>query len=286
LNLRYLGRFDWGSLDARAYHETVKHFMDFGDDKRWWYSSGTAQRPACAAGMPMQTESKNTGGVVKASIKLTAQDLLRVGGEYQRYRLDDSWLASGSGMMMAPDTFLNINNGQRDRSALFAEWESRINPAWMTQLGARYERVNMDAGPVHGYSGLYAMDANAFNAQDREKTDNNWDMTALAQLHARTTQDGCEFGFSRKVRSPNLYERFAWSRTGMAMLMIMNFTAVTATAIWVTCTWKPEKAHTLRATFDWHAVDRALGSSRQAPYYHATSTDYIDARRCSAAAWA
>jgi len=266
-NLHYLGEFYWGSLDARAYHETVKHFMNFGDDKQFWYGT--------APGMPMQTESKNTGGVVKASIQLTAQDLLRVGGEYQRYRLDDSWPASGSGMMMAPDTFLNINNGQRDRSALFAEWESRINPAWMTQLGARYERVNMDAGPVHGYSGLYAMDANAFNAQDREKTDNNWDMTALARYTASTTQD-IEFGLSRKVRSPNLYERFAWSRTGMAMLMV-NF-AGDGNGYVGDVNLKPEKAHTLSATFDWHAVDRNWAF--KATPYVTYVTDYIDAGRC------
>ena len=42
LNLRYLGQFDWGKLEARAYYETVDHFMDFGDDKRYWY--GMASR--------------------------------------------------------------------------------------------------------------------------------------------------------------------------------------------------------------------------------------------------
>ncbi len=37
-------------------------------------------------GMPMDTEGRNTGAVVKADIPLSARDLLRVGGEYQRYR--------------------------------------------------------------------------------------------------------------------------------------------------------------------------------------------------------
>ncbi len=267
INLRYLGEFDWGSLDARTYRETVTHFMNFGDDKQFWYGN--------APGMPMHTESKNTGGAAKASIRLTGQDLLRIGGEYQRYRLDDRWPASGSGMMMAPDEFLNINNGQRDRAALFAEWESRINPAWMTQLGARYERVKMDADPVHGYSALYAMDANAFNAEDRKKTDHNWDMAALARYTASTTQD-IEFGFSRKVRSPNLYERFAWSHTGMAMLMV-NF-AGDGNGYVGDVHLKPEKAHTVSATFDWHAADRNW-AFKATPYYSYV-TDYIDANRC------
>ncbi|MBL8427648.1 MAG: TonB-dependent receptor plug domain-containing protein, partial [Dechloromonas sp.] len=36
VNLRYLGQYDWGMFEARAYHEQVDHFMDFGADKRYW----------------------------------------------------------------------------------------------------------------------------------------------------------------------------------------------------------------------------------------------------------
>ncbi|MBS1131902.1 MAG: TonB-dependent receptor, partial [Proteobacteria bacterium] len=40
-NLRYLGQYDWGLLEARAYYEKVDpHFMDFGPDKRFWYGPG------------------------------------------------------------------------------------------------------------------------------------------------------------------------------------------------------------------------------------------------------
>ncbi|MDD3517597.1 MAG: TonB-dependent receptor plug domain-containing protein, partial [Chromatiales bacterium] len=82
INLRYLGQLNWGTLEARVYHEHVEHFMDFGDDKRYWYgadsgggsaTSGTPCAPisaTCAAGMPMYTESKTTGASVKADIAL------------------------------------------------------------------------------------------------------------------------------------------------------------------------------------------------------------------------
>ena len=80
--------------------------------------------------MPMYTEGKTTGASVKADIALTQQDLLRVGGEYQSYRLDDWWTASGA--MMWPGTFWNINDGERDRTALFGEWEKQLSPQWMT----------------------------------------------------------------------------------------------------------------------------------------------------------
>jgi outer membrane receptor protein involved in Fe transport len=49
LNLRYLGKLDWGSLEARAYHEQVDHFMDFGADKRFWYGNGV---PPIGSGGP------------------------------------------------------------------------------------------------------------------------------------------------------------------------------------------------------------------------------------------
>jgi len=156
-NLSWTRSFDWGQMEARAYHETVDHFMDFGDDKRFWYGAlsgaGQACSPigymvdgaaqTCAAGMPMYSESENTGLSLKANIDLSDAQQLRVGGELQRYRLDDYWTASGGGM--GPGTFLNINNGQRDRNALFAEVETRHNTQWSSLLGVRYEHVKMDA---------------------------------------------------------------------------------------------------------------------------------------------
>ena len=47
----------------------------------------------------------NTGFALKGDVDLSATDLLRVGAEIQRYRLDDWWPASGGGMW--PNTFWN-----------------------------------------------------------------------------------------------------------------------------------------------------------------------------------
>jgi outer membrane receptor protein involved in Fe transport len=174
LNLRYQGKYDWGKLEARAYHEKVEHFMDFGADKRFWYGGSVANdviigsggptvlngtpcsplSPACAAGMPMNTESKNTGFALKGDVNVSATDLVRVGAEIQRYRLDDWWPASGGGMW--PNTFWNINDGERDRNAVFAEWEAQPSAQWTTLAGVRYERVTTDAGPVQAYNNAMA----------------------------------------------------------------------------------------------------------------------------------
>jgi iron complex outermembrane receptor protein len=302
LNLRYTGQLDWGSLEARAYQERVDHFMDFGADKKYWYNNaylpvaadypGTpcnpATTPSCAAGMPMYTQGDTTGAIIRTDIDLSGQDLLRVGGEIQQYRINDWWTASGASM--APYSFLNINNGQRDRTALFGEWEARKDDQWLTLLGLRFEQVKMDAGDVHGYNlsyfptvvptyvppavdpGNQSRDAVNFNNAGHATTDNNWDMTALARYTPDATRD-IEFGFAHKVRSPNVYERYTWSTWQMAALMVN----------WVgdgngyigNLTLKPEKANTLSATFDWHAEDREW-ELKATPYFTHVA-DYIDA---------
>ncbi|MBU1426029.1 MAG: TonB-dependent receptor [Gammaproteobacteria bacterium] len=299
LNLRYLGQQDWGSLEARAYHETVDHFMDFGADKRYWYGNGAPPTGSggstalngfpcspisatCAAGMPMYTQGKTTGASVKADVSLNEQDLLRVGGELQQYTLNDWWTASGA--MMQPYTFWNINNGKRDRSALFGEWEKRSSPQWMSLVGVRFERVSMNADVVHGYNqdtfptvvatgaNNQIRDAANFNNADRSKTDNNLDLTALARYTADESQD-IEFGFAHKVRSPNVYERYTWSTWQMAALM-NNFVG-DGNGYLGDVNLKPEKANTLSVTLDWHAADSSWGF-KATPYYTRVS-DYIDA---------
>ena len=268
-NLRYTGQYNWGTLQARLYHEHTRHKMNFLEDKAYYYANN-------AQGMPMDTEGKNTGAVVKADIALNARDLLRVGGEYQRYRFDDWWVPSGTGGMY-PNTFWSINNGERDRYALFGEWEAAWSPQWLSLFGVRNETVKMGSGPVAGYNAGYNGDANAFNAKDRSKTDNNWDLTALARYTANRNET-YEFGYARKTRSPNLYERFAWSTGGMAMNMI-NMVG-DGNGYVGNVDLKPEVAHTISATADWHDAERKEWGLKVTPYYTYVE-DYINARRCA-----
>ncbi|HEY9050827.1 MAG TPA: TonB-dependent receptor [Gammaproteobacteria bacterium] len=291
INLNHTGEFDWGSLEARAYFENTRHKMQFYDDKLFWYGSNTGVPTAdgdpcvpsggttgCAAGMPMDTEGKNTGAVVKGEIPLSQRDLVRIGGEMQQYRLDDWWDPSGKGMW--PDTFWNIRDGERDRLALFGEWEAQWDAQWLTQFGLRGEQVNMNTGEVQGYNDTYLPDETAFNAADRKKTDNNIDLTALARFTPEDTRS-IEFGYAMKTRSPNLYERYTWSTGGMAMRMI-NWTG-DGNGYVGNLNLEPEVAHTVSATFDWHDAQRQKWGLKVSPYYTHV-TDYIDAERCSGAA--
>lgn len=307
-NLGYSGEQGWGTLTARAYYEHTQHEMDFGDDKRFWYGpgqpplgsggdtaiNGTPCSPisgvrmvkgkmvGCAAGMPMDTDGKNGGFSLSAELLVGQGDLLRLGAEYQNYRLDDWW--SPSGALMWPYTFRNINDGQRDRYAVFGEWEIR-KERWTHILGVRYETVEMDAGPVHGYNldtyptsgvgglGNQTRDAALFNAQSRGKTDHNWDLSWLARFTPEATQT-YEIGLAQKTRSPNLYERYTWSTWQMAAFM-NNFVG-DGNGYVGNLNLQPEVAGTLSLTADWHDATQEQWGVRVTPYYTYVQ-DYIDA---------
>jgi iron complex outermembrane receptor protein len=310
LNLRYLGQFDWGSLEARAYHEKVDHFMDFGADKQYTYGSlADLNDPSVrypVNGMPMYTRSSTNGMSLQGEINLSERDLLRVGGMLQTYRLDDWWPPApdcGVGNCiggMAPLTFWNINDGRRDRKALYGEWEAKWNPLWTSLLGLRVEEVTTDTGDVTGYNSMDIPGATnlsgmgiplgsmyagssvapgpngraAFNALDRKHSDTNWDLTAMASYRPSDTFN-TQFGYARKSRSPNLYERYSWSTNTMAL--VMNNFVGDGNGYLGNPDLKPEIAHTLSVTGDWHSADREY-QFVATPYYTYVH-DYIDARR-------
>lgn len=290
INLRYLSSFNWGNLEARAYHEKVNHFMDFGQDKLYNYGA-LVNNTYPVNGMPMYTEGTTDGVSIKTDIDLNDKNLLRIGAEGQSYQLNDWWTPApncGVGNCtggMAPNTFWNINDGKRDRLALFSEWEAQWNPQWKSLIGARYERVTTNSDDAQGYNttAMYAGASNgtttpgtltAWNALDRKRTDNNLDFTALSTYTPNASRT-FEFGLAQKTRSPNLYERYPWSTNAMALEM-NNFVG-DGNGYVGNLYLKPEVAHTISVTADWHSVDGAY-QLVMTPYYTHVQ-DYIDAVR-------
>lgn len=272
-NLSVTSELDWGNLESRVYFENTKHSMQFGPDKQFLYG--------LALGMPMDTEGKNLGASLKANIAISSSDQLRVGAEYQQYRLDDWWNPSG-GVMMAPNVFWNIYHGKRDRMAVYSEWESQVSNSLLTQLGLRFERVDMNTGDVQGYNTMMVFqgaEAAAFNAANRKKTDNNFDATALARFTPDETKT-IEIGYAMKTRSPNLHERYTWSTGGMMMRMV-NL-AGDGNGYVGNLHLKPETSHSVSATLDLHDADRKQWGVKLSPYYTYIS-DRVDAARCSSA---
>ena len=267
--LRYSGDYAWGVMNSRVFYEKTDHDMNFGDDKQYWYGD--------APGMPMKTRGKNGGFAVDGEYRLSGSDLIRSGIEVQQYQLDDWWPPSGSGMMMAPDTFWNIRDGKRDRYALFGEWQANWGEQWQTLAGLRYEYLHMDTGDVQGYSPMYDADAAAFNARDHEINDDNWDASIQAKYIPSPTLTW-EMGVARKTRSPNLYERYTWSTVGMAMRMV-NL-AGDGNGYVGNLDLKPEVANTVSLALDWHDAQGSHWQLVAAPFFTYVS-DYIDATPCT-----
>ncbi len=273
INLSYSNVYAWGALEARAYNEHTRHSMQFLNDKTYWYGALLN-----VPGMPMNTDGKNTGFSVKADMPLNDRDLLRVGAEIQRYRLNDWWNPSANSPMMTPNTFWNINNGQRDRGDIYAEWEASWSPAWMSLLGVRSGTVKSDAGVVQGYSPMmYGVAANAFNAQNHQRSDNNVDVTASSR-YTPDANKSFEAGYAMKTRSPNLYERYTWANSN-TMVMNMNNWYGDGNGYVGNPNLVPEIAHTLSATASLHDEGKKAWEVKVTPYYTRVN-NYIDAVAC------
>ncbi|MBI5615635.1 MAG: TonB-dependent receptor [Gammaproteobacteria bacterium] len=272
VNGEYAGAFGWGELEARAYWQEVGHEMGFFTHEK----TGT---------MPMETYGVDVGYSLKAQLPIAERHVLRLGHEYHRFTLEDKWAPVPGSMMMGPNTFVNINDGERDRYALFAEAESKWNAQWTTLLGLRLDAVETDAGRVQAYSpaamvgGMMmgmpnpdAAAATAFNARDRSRSDANFDLTAQLSYEPGATAR-YELAYARKSRAPNLYERYAWGLGTMAMTMNGWFGDLNGYV--GDPDLQPETAHTVSASFRWHDAARRRWLLDVTPYYTRVE-DYID----------
>jgi iron complex outermembrane receptor protein len=283
--LRYRSGTEGLRLEARTYYEHTRHAMDFLGAKQYWYGSAST---ILAPGMPMNTEGRNLGTFARLVLPQTTGDELSVGVETQWYRLDDWWPPSPSVLPagyttggMAPDTFWNINGGERDRYAVFAEWSQRWTDRLTGSLGVRHEALVMNTGRVQGYNntamynGAPLFPATRFNEADRRRVDRNWNVAAQVRYDP-SARWSYELGYALKTRSPNLYERYAWSTNTMAMEMI-NF-AGDGNFYVGHLGLKPETAHTVAAMLEVHDAERKQWGVAVSPHFSYV-VDFIDARR-------
>ena len=261
-NVHYEGVFARAKLQARVFYEDTRHVMNILRDK------------LPGMNMPMDTKGTNLGYLVEADIPLSTRDTLRVGNELRHFALNDWWTpVSAMVGAMGPNTLLNVNNGRRDVFGTFVEWEARRGKGWTELLGVRSDVVRMNTGDVAGYnmatnttgSSAYYADAAAFNSQDRYHLDNNFDATAQARYEPNSTST-FEFGYSRKTRSPSIYERYLWVKRS-SMSASMNGWFGDGNAYVGNLNLRPEVANTFSATAGWHAPSHQGWEVKVTPYY-------------------
>jgi len=263
--------YHWGNAKTAFYLDDTQHRHNFGPDKQFIYNS--------APGMPMQSEGFTTGLNLDAEIYLNNRDTLKTGIEMQYYRLDDTFDAVPGSVMMQPNTFVNINNGQRDRVDFFAQWDRIYSERWLTSAGIRYGFVRTDADQVQGYSTTNNMmtqqvtDSDAFNQTDRTKHDHNIDLSLLAKF-TPSKQANIEFGYTMKSRSPNLYQRYTWST--WAMVANMNNLYGDGNGYVGNINLDSEIAHKIGFLYNYEDAEKTW-VFKMNPYY-SYITDYIDAK--------
>ncbi|PHM17659.1 MAG: TonB-dependent receptor [Sulfuricurvum sp. PD_MW2] len=277
-NLIYKGKIGSLFIDANAYRQNTDHYMNKLIGER-------------TGNMPMYTDAKESGLNVKATLPYSQTQTLKFGADYNRYRLNDWWPEDSVNHMagMSPGTFLNINNGQRDRIGLFSEVVSQWSDRLSSIFGVRYDRVTMDTDDVHGYNGYSGfigannndpVDAAYFNALEHKKVDNNFDITAMGKYVYSKNSD-IELGFSRKTRSPNMYERYSWAGSSgvytnpirMDMRMVNWFGD--GNGYVGNLNLDPEVANSISATLSLHDNAEKEWSLKLTPYYTKVK-DYID----------
>ena len=269
VNGHWTNDLGFGTIDLKADYRATFHQMNFLADKG-------GSNP----GMPMNTHVQSGGYTAKLDIPVVAEQTLRVGNEYHAETMNDWWpAASATSMMMGPNTFINVNNGQRNRLGFFAELESRWSDRLTTVAGGRFDRVTMNTGNVAPYSWTSMMQmadqmaANAFNAASHQRTDQNWEGSLLAS-YTPTNSVTIEGGYAHKTQSPNLYERYTWGQGGMASMMIGWFGD--GNGYFGNLNLKPERADTLSASAELRGQGKAGWFLKAAPYYTHVN-DYIDA---------
>jgi len=188
-----------------------------------------------------------------------------------------------------PDTLLNVHNGRRDRFGTYVEWEARRGRGWTGLIGVRSDVVVMNTGNVAGFnsdpaatgSAAYYADAQAFNSRDRYRRDVNFDMTALARYEPNATGT-FEFGYARKTRSPSIYERYLWVKRSF-IAVNMNGWFGDGNGYTGNLDLRPEVAHTVSATANWHDAAQKGWELGVTPYFTRVQ-NYIDVERCPAIA--
>lgn len=195
----YQAKLGTVGLEARLSYNDVAHRM----------SNFTLRDPVNPL-MRRYTLAEANGGSysLQADLPLAAGNLV-VGTEGK--------LANHDADIFDPDNAMflvrNFNDVSRDLYSIFSEWAGPLAKHLRLQFGARYTRVNMDAGVVDGTPAQImpaaGMLRDGFNDADRSRSDDNVDLAT--RLNFDLNDDlSLLAGAARKTRSPSYQERYLW----------------------------------------------------------------------------
>lgn len=203
-NLRFTHALSEGHLDAQLYYGHIDHAMN---------NFSLRETPDFN---PM----------------MTGPDQRRVPAESDSWGLNTSWtqrvgggslvtgvnayLATNSSRVTDPQMpmfhAIMFNHAKRNLYSTYAQWQGPVATNTNLMLGARYTRVQMNAGRG-GVSPALPKPAqlltDLFNGSAHNRNDNNIDLMGRLE-HTLTADTNLQFSLARKTRSPSYLERYAY----------------------------------------------------------------------------
>ncbi|HEY9171015.1 MAG TPA: TonB-dependent receptor [Verrucomicrobiae bacterium] len=193
VGLRHAGEYTFGSLESRFYYHSIEHLMD-----------NYSLRPAGAMRMFSPATSDDLGFSL-GTILPRGVHSFGAGVDFHRNAFDAHQQNAVTGLRQ--DT---LNEAERSRVGVYAEWQAAWSEQWMTLVGVRSDTVWSDAANVEQFFAPSRPDALAFNAQNHSFIEPNFDAMACVRFTPNDSSS-YELGFARKNRAPSLLERYLWT---------------------------------------------------------------------------
>ncbi|MGI9326615.1 MAG: TonB-dependent receptor plug domain-containing protein [Pseudomonadales bacterium] len=232
--LGYVYDSDAWSLDARIYQSDIEHGMTNYHLRTAPADLGRYRRNVA--------DADNFGFAVELS---TARWSFGVDGHRERH---DSDITNPN----APMFFVtNFNDAERQVFGAYIERRLRLGGGKLLELGARYNRVSMDADVVDATPARVGMPPavnlrERFNNADRSKHDDNVDLVAKLYVPAGA-QTTLYAGVARKSRAPSYQERYLWLPLQATAGLADGRTYIGDISL------DSEVAHEIELGMDWHS---------------------------------
>lgn len=314
VNGKYVGTFGWGTLEARGYWQRVTHAMNMLADKGGhsattgmpMNSDGRTAGYSLVATMPLGRRHQLKIGSafshdglndwwppVMGSMMMGPGTFHSLNGAHRDHlghfiQWNAQWTPRLSTELGMRSDVIMMNTGPVSPY----QGLSSMNDTGMGSMGmggmSGMNMMSMGHMSDMGMSGMGMSGMNmgstnqaaarAFNSARRSRTDDNFDVTALVRYKASAYLN-IEGGYARKTRSPNLYERYGWSRDSMTARMINWFGD--GNGYVGNLNLKPEVANTTSVTFRFHDADDHQWEAMIQPFYTYTH-NYMNVVRIGA----
>lgn len=193
----------------------------FGNDNQHTMDN-FSQRPLMMPAMARQNDTDSVAQGIDATYVMPWQDGELTLGTNLLHNRNNSIITNPNNAAFFVNNFINT---ERDTASIFAQW-NKNTARYLTTLGTRFTRIDMDADPVNSnmvmMNSAIATLVDNFNQSSQDETYNMLDIAATFQYRvSRNTH--IVIGASQKNRAPTYFERYTWLPLGITGGMADGF---------------------------------------------------------------